>query len=451
MRSFLPDSALTTVILAVGLISAASSAQSAGNDAAAVAPVESPGAPDPTTDPYTRGEAETLARVGYESLGPFAIGSYHGTAEIAAALGPGRMLWIETPHFKLGAELPPYSLRGLPREQRDKLRTELRELKTVLPRVDVDCAELDPWLRAHLLARRCERTYADFLRIVGFADSDFGAVSKGVSFDDNWMGRGRYLGQHKKFVVLVFAHSLDFRRYAHEHLGLQIEWPQRYDLGHDQSLLFGTALDFEGGLTDDTALHCHVAYSLLHNFCDGYRSLLFETPVWFKTGLAQWYTRRIDPRHPNYDRPPDRRPDGRAEWDWAPRVKGLVEHDAARPFAEMATWRDYGPFRFHDYIVAWSRVDFLMSLDAKGFARFLHRVKAPLWRSLGTNDWDKVLAQQERAISEGWGFTSLDDLDQAWQKWVRTQRADSQPGADEHSAERDPRDPRDRRPARSRK
>ncbi len=373
----------------------------------------------PGLDPYTRGKEDDLERAGYVRTAPFPIGGYHGTAEIDALIGEGRMRWIETAHFRIGAELPAESMKSLGKDVRARLRADLAAAQRRLPRVDVETDELDPWLRTHLLAQWCEQSYTDFLRVVGYSEGDFPIRTQGLRLDDSYLGQGRYLGQKEKYVVLVFAHAPDLRRYAHEYLGADVDWPFRHDLGWGQGLMFVTALDMDDQGVDDTALHCAVSYSLFHNFCDGFRGYLFETPVWFKTGLAQWYARGIDPRHPQFDRPPGRRGDGRLVAEWDKRAKGLAQNDAARPVVELVQSRDYAGFKFHDYVESWSLVDFLMSRGDVAMQRFLHRIKSPLWLTTGTVDWTAVLAQQDRALQEAFGFRDAAALGVAWKEWAK--------------------------------
>jgi hypothetical protein len=66
-------------------------------------------APFPKVDPYTLGEAETLARVGHASFGPFLWGDGHSTAQVEQELGGVPLIWVETAHFKLGSSLPEYT------------------------------------------------------------------------------------------------------------------------------------------------------------------------------------------------------------------------------------------------------------------------------------------------------------------------------------------------------
>lgn len=376
-----------------------------------------------TGDPYTKGSPKLLERAGYVGYGPFAIGAYHGTREVDALLGDGRMMWLETEHFKLGTDLPSYPVRGESR-QRKKIRAELTELARVFPAIDVGTDELGPWLRMHLLARRCESLYDDFQKRLGHSDADFPPPGKASGRGDAWMGLGPYLGQSDKFVVVITTRSADLGRYSAQYLGRAFRWPQRYNIGWKRSLLFATSIDFEGGLEDDTALHAHVVYNLVHNFCDGYRHLCHETPVWFKTGLAQWYLREIDERYPNFDRPPEGRPRGRLGPDWQEVARGLALHRAATPLSEMATWRDYAAFDYHDYVAAWSRVSYLISEHGHtGVASYLFRMKALFGTGRGTPDWERVLARQEGAIADAFGFEDLDALDAAWRVWITSARS----------------------------
>jgi hypothetical protein len=236
------------------------------------------------------------------------------------------------------------------------------------------------------------------------------------------MGIGPYLGQQEKYVVLVFTRVSDHGRYSNRHLGQVYRWPKRHNLGWSHGLLFATSTGFEGRLDNDTSLHCHVVYNVVHNLCDGYRHFHHQVPVWFKFGLAQWYLQRIDPRFQNYDRPPDGEPDVRTDCDWWPKVFAWVRHGACRPLRELMTWGDYGPFRFRDYVCSWSRVAFLMDRHGdEGLRVYLHLVKAPLAPADETPPWELVLRQQDRAIAEGYGYDSPEALDAAWQEWVRKQ------------------------------
>jgi len=277
----------------------------------------------------------------------------------------------------------------------------------------------------HLLAQRCESTYARFLTIVGCSDRDFPRPRSRLGHGASWMGIGPYLGQQEKFVVLVTATAEDFGRYTQAFLGERFRWPRRFDLGWNRGLFFGTSIDFEGNLRDDTALHCHVVYNLAQNFCDAYRHFRHEIPVWFECGFAQRLLREIDPQYVNVVRPPGGRPDGRSPGDirdWTEAAAGLARHGGATPMRTMALWADYAHFRYHDYIAAWSRVEFIARDGERKLGELLHALKEPLTDGKTPPTWEMVLDQQARALHEVAGFADYDEFDRAWRAWAATQR-----------------------------
>ncbi|MBK8978926.1 MAG: hypothetical protein IPM29_23750 [Planctomycetes bacterium] len=380
--------------------------------------------PERPVDPYTGGEAQRMAAAGVIRYAPFPLGQYHDTDDVDALVPPGTFLWLETEHFRIGSSLPAYG-RTPDRDQQKKLRAELEALQGALPNVDPSDLTLDRWLRLHLFARRCEAVYADFRDRLGLQDDDFPQRQSEVRRGTAFLGVGPYLGKPDKYVVLLGGRAEHFQAYTQRFLGSRWEWPQRADLGVRSGLFFGTSVDLGGQLGDDTALHAHVVYNVVHNLIDGFRHFLHETPVWFKTGLAQSYLRRIDPRYPNYDRPPRGEPDMRNQWQWERIVPKLVASVAVTPMAEMASWKDYGPFSFEDYVVAWSRVEFLLTRGDRAFARFVYEFKDPLTLGHSTPSWSAVLAQQQTALRDAYGYTSWEQLDAEWRAWVVAQDSGS--------------------------
>jgi hypothetical protein len=367
-------------------------------------------------DPYTRNEPPAMAAAGIARYEPFMLGADHGTLEVDALLGGVQMLWMETAHFKFGANLPAYPMPKEPVE-RNKIRAELEQLRKVLPTVPLRPRSLDPWLRLHLLAQRIESLYLDFQKRLGVTDADFPRKTDGIHLDENFMGMGPYLGQPEKFVILITQHASSLGRYTNKYLGEIYRFPKRHNYGWTNGLLFCTALEFDGWLDGDTALHCHVVYNVVQNLCDGFKHYSQDVPVWFKSGLAQWYARRIDPRFNNYDRPPGGEPDSRTAWDWEPKVVALVRFDHVRSFAELTSWFDYASYSFADYMISWSRVDYLMSLGDERFSIFMHRMKTPIMDGRTLPSRESVLALQDLAIKEAWN-TDLATMDRNWRAYV---------------------------------
>ena len=107
---------------------------------------------DPAACPYCRAEPELMAKAGLVSHGGFDFGKTN-TAKVDAELPANDIRWIESAHCEIGFALPPIKVTV---EEKDKVRAELARLALVMPDVPAKPAVLDPWLRAHLYAQRCE-------------------------------------------------------------------------------------------------------------------------------------------------------------------------------------------------------------------------------------------------------------------------------------------------------
>ena len=134
-------------------------------------------------DPYTKNKPEALKRAGYVSFGPFPCGGKGAgvaqTTDIEKTIPYSQIRWIETAHFRIGVELPEWTVPMDP-QTRAKIRGELERLATRLDGVDPKTRKLDPWLRAHLYAQRCEDLYAEFRTMAGVKDEDFPQDPKNV-------------------------------------------------------------------------------------------------------------------------------------------------------------------------------------------------------------------------------------------------------------------------------
>src|SRR5688572_8185956 len=102
--------------------------------------------------PYCKGDAELMAKAKLVSHGGFEFG-INDTAKIDAYLAAADIRWLESEHFQIGLALSPHKVKE---EEKKKVRAELAKLAEVLPEVDTRTKILDPWLRLHLYAQRCE-------------------------------------------------------------------------------------------------------------------------------------------------------------------------------------------------------------------------------------------------------------------------------------------------------
>ena len=56
-------------------------------------------------DPFTKQDAEAMKALGVERYGPFPWADNFSTSDVDKVLGEGRILWMETAHFRFGFNL----------------------------------------------------------------------------------------------------------------------------------------------------------------------------------------------------------------------------------------------------------------------------------------------------------------------------------------------------------
>src|SRR5262245_11266204 len=159
----------------------------------------------PAVDPFTNGDAKLMAAAGVVRYAPLAWSGMVTTGTVDGVLGAGRVLWLETAHFRVGSALEPTALPES-MEQRRLLLAALQRLKRKLPRVDEQPRRLDPWLRLHLYAQQAEELYADFQQRMGIDTSEFTGGEA---------PNGSYLGLPDKFLLLLLQKKSDLGRYLH--------------------------------------------------------------------------------------------------------------------------------------------------------------------------------------------------------------------------------------------
>lgn len=388
--------------------------------ASASAVFAQPGARGKTVgaDPFTRGSAERIAKAGYNRVGEMPWAPGHDTAHIEKLLGQLPFCWIETKHFRIGSTLPPLTLRAN-KKVRVKVQAELKRLKRKLPAVNPKAREIGRWLRAHLFAMRLEDLYEDFSKRLGVTDASFPTTAPPPGSVGPHMGVGPYLGAGGKYLVMLFEHEAGFARYTQKHCGQRCTFPRRHSFGQDTSLWFGTSLAFHDELWNDTALHCHVTLNVVSNLVDGYKQYLHDVPAWFRYGVACWYCRRIDHEFNNFERADKVEPDIRDDWHWRPRVWRLVKNGGATKLAELTQRMDCESFKFRDYMMSWSLVDYLMTRGDDKFATFTALMKDPIGDRMvgGVPEPAAVIKRQGDAMESAWK-AGIGDLELAWGKWV---------------------------------
>lgn len=375
----------------------------------------------PEVDPFTGGDPALMAAAGIEAYAPMPWAGNHSTMDIEVELGKNRGIrWAETRHFKIGIGLPtkPLPLPADKQERRD-LAAEIKELQKILPKVRLPRrGGLDSWLLVHLYAQRLEALYADFCERTGYEDrapAGTGHGHDGRGFEDRGgYGTGPFLGQHGKFCLLLVQERSDLARYLRRFGGREADQGTCHHFLESNTLLFVTTPDMRTkALSTERAVHCNVVYGMVSNFVTGFSGYGYEVPVWNVEGVAHWYRRRVDPDYNSITGLPENQWSLLHDADWEAKARGRVNTGAFAPASELLRWQLSDLNDFHKHVMMWSRADFLMSLGSEKYGRYLRLLK-----ELPTaSQRDAVLAQQDKALREAYGFDEA-GFDSAWTGWV---------------------------------
>lgn len=390
-------------ILAAGVLSAQEKNQDAGGE-------------EFRRDPYTKNEPSALAQAGYSALHPFPFAEGLSTADVEKVLGDGvEMLWIETAHFRIGSSLPEYVVED--REEKERLKAELERLRVRIPTVPAKLPrKLDPWLRAHLYAQRCEELHAEFARLFALDQARWPS-GPGQLVDGAYRGEGPYFGMTNKYTLLLFEKASSYGRMREKMLGGGGgEESARSLLTKSGSLLY--AVHVQGSNLDvETALHCAVTYNLTFNLIDGVKYFTHAAPLWLQVGLGHVLARRISPKLNYFTDERAYSADEKDQWDWAPRVQARVKNKVWPSFDRIAALDDVMKLEYVEHMMAWSRVDHLLRERPEGLAAYLEGVKGRLAEGrLPT--FEERQAAHARAFQSAFGWDGA-ACDAAWTEWVQ--------------------------------
>jgi len=362
----------------------------------------------PDRDPYTDLDPERLEAAGYVRFGPFELAKSHTTKDVQALIGADWMLWVETAHFKIGSTLAERPVYRADRKVSKRLDGEFDRLRRKLPRVKKKPKEMDPWLTLHLYAQRLEELYAEIAELFGFEEKP--------SPEPGDPDAAPFLGSRGKFVVILFEQSANLARYTARYAGEARESSFRYLYSDVGSMLLATSRESAITATDeDTTFYCSVTANTLRNLIDGYGGYKHRLPYWWTEGLAHWYVRRIEPRSFSPTTAKDQKLDYRKDHEWEKNVLARVKARYFKPGSELLVIRDPNEMDYYDHVMAWSRVDYLLSLGNEGVATYM-RIMNEIPSKQGIAE-KEILAYQERALKEAWNVDP-DSLDAQWSKWV---------------------------------
>lgn len=365
-------------------------------------------------DPYTGNDPAALAAAGYLAYHPFRFAEGASTEAVEKVLGDGvQMLWVETAHFRIGSSLPKYVVED--RDERVRLRAELERLERIFPKVDPKERKLDPWLRLHLAALRCEDAWSEFERAFGLAGVRF-PDGPGQKVDGAYRGEGPYWGMRDKFTVLLFEKESSYGRIKQKYLrGIGGDASARYLFPESDSMLYAAHVQ-GAGLDTDTALHCSLVYNLAHNFVDATCHYSFPLPVWIATGFGHELARRVTPKVNYFTEDKSYSQDEKDVWNWPPRVYARVKNEAWTPARRVFATTDAGELKYTDHMMAWSRMDFLLRQRPDALGAFLLAAKERIAEGRMPTA-EEIAAQHDRAFEQAFGFDAA-GFDAAWTEWV---------------------------------
>ncbi|MFQ5747831.1 MAG: hypothetical protein ACE5H3_00040 [Planctomycetota bacterium] len=352
-----------------------------------------------------RNDPKLLARNGV-SHGPFVFGRNDtGTIEKDYFWHP---VWIETKHFRIGADLRPWKV---PEAERKAYRAELTELAKKWPRIKPKKTLLDPWLRVHLMAGRLEDFYQEFLDLMGMDEEK-------TFLEEDWrkpLGLGPYLGEFDKYEVMLFQETGVYRDFMSRAWGLSYETPQRWNNIDRNCMWFGLSIKREE-IHHDMELYNNVLHSVSMNMLDGFYFYAYDIPVWIREGFAHWARRKNDERFDVFDTVEGSFEQERTVRRWAPEVRKLIAKDRAVSISSLLRRQSFAELGFDDHLVAWSKIDFLIREDPGKFGQFIRslafrRTPKGLPDSSGLDD------AQRNAFRKLYGWT-LPHLEEEWKQWV---------------------------------
>lgn len=360
-------------------------------------------------DPYTGGDAAAMALAGVVAYGPFPWADHVGTADIDRVLGEKRFLWLETAHFKLGSSLKSI---GWPEDgdARKQLQDEVKALRKKLPKVPERPKKLDPWLRLHLAAQRCEKGYAEFQQLIGVTDADF--PGKGPRPPE-----GAYLGLPGKFLLLQCQKKSDAARYLDRFCGEKGDTSMRYHHQKTFQQVHVMAVEgFEG--FDESGLHGHMVYGLWHNLANGYNGFAYPLPNWLVEGLAHWHARKVQSVFLNVQIRDDEAVAEENQANWPAKVRARAQHEGAFfPFSAMAEWSKWEDMGYHAHAQSWSRVDYLLQTDRAKFGALLKRLKSAPPDGTYDAQGAQIRTMATKLLGELYGLDGP-GFDRKWREWV---------------------------------
>ena len=332
------------------------------------------------TDPYTDEDPKLMERLGIAGDGPLVWANHKRTTDVDKVLGEGRVLWMETEHFKIGCNL---GFAGAPKDSvaRRQLKAEMKRLNKKCSKIPASKSKMGPWLRLHVYAQRAEDLLAEFSALSGHDLA------------------GKQLGQKEKLLLVLFEKKSDLARYMDVFGGRRSTLTQRlhHATGHYSVVLTAQGDD---GPRDSETVNAQFRFFLLQMFCDAAGG----APSWLSYGLAHKYERQIPCNMINCGVKANESVDPATQYQWDRKMLKRSKHESlCIPFMDLCREYDLG---FYGHVQAWSLTKYLLE-DEEKFQVFFRAVLGKTSRS-----------RQVQALQAAYAMAPA-ELDVAWRKWVK--------------------------------
>ncbi len=358
--------------------------------------------------PWCKDDPKVLEAAGLVGHGKMPFGK-NDSEEIKAFLSYTDPIFLESAHFRVASTLEEFTI---PERQWKQYAAELEGLRRKLPTMPKRLKTLDPWLRLHLYAERCEQRFARFLEIIDRKESDF--PPKRI-FGQKYMGEGAYLGMKEKFEVFLHKDIRAFTDYLREHSGSTVKKTKREHYVSRGAL--GVVIPAMGDLRDDENLHAHLSHNLGHNFLLGYKHYSYEPPLWIEEGFAHVFEKEVSPEYNSFDSEEAAIGEMYQGSNWYEGVLKALDRGKAASLADLMHKKGFSDLGKEDHLIAWSKVEFLMSQHPKAWAKLLDVLRGRV-DDQGYTDGGNLLDVQRDFFRDefSWSFA---DFDREWEKWVR--------------------------------
>ncbi|MFT7678944.1 MAG: hypothetical protein ACI8QC_002943 [Planctomycetota bacterium] len=358
--------------------------------------------------PWCKDDPEVLAKMSLVGHGPVKIGRLE-SVDFESKIPASQWVFLETKHMRLASSLPTEKLSA---KERKRLEPDLARLREFFPKLPKKVKSLDPWLRVHLMALKCEDFYTRFQKLIEVTDEDF--PPKRVYFE-KYMGNGSYLGEADKFDLIWHTRRSTHQVFTKQLMGASVTDAVRWHLTPEHKLLASIPAE-DGDLKSTRWLVPHTVHLMSHLFLCAYKHFSYDPPIWLDEGLAHVLEREVNPLSTTMDGDEGSGPHRGGHQDWTDEDRKLAKSKKTPSFAVMLHWHAFHDVDQYGHKAAYSYVRFLVQEHPEKLAKFIGELKGQL-DDEGYPSGKDLIGLQRRLLRELFEWTPA-QFDEAWKAWA---------------------------------